>query len=381
MRPFIFLALLASLSLHASQKISTLRVPEGGIQPQTVVDEKGAIHMIYFKGDAGSGDLYYVKSDDGAKFSTPLKVNSNPDDAIAIGNVRGAHLALGKGDRVHVAWMGSGKAPKGVNDMAPMMYTRLDDSGTKFEPERNVMTFATGLDGGGTVAADNAGNVYVIWHGDAGARKGETARQVWVAKSSDDGKTFAKEIPALKQATGACACCGVSAHVNAKGELYVLFRTAMGMGKMPDTRDMFLIVSKDKGATFSGADLHAWKLNQCAMSTSQLVESATGVLGAWETRGQIYFTKIAAGGQPAPPIEAPGTAGKRKHPAIAANAAGETVLAWTDGMAWQKGGTVEWQLYEKSGKLAEEKGKADGVPANSVIAAFAKPDGSFVIVY
>lgn len=380
MRPIAIAIVFASLSLHASQKITTLRVPDGGIQPQIAVDEKGAIHLLYYKGDPGAGDLYYAKSADGASFSAPLKVNSEPGSAIATGNVRGAHIALGKNGRVHIAWMGSSKAPKGVNDMAPMLYTRLDDSGAKFEPERNVMQFATGLDGGGTVAADNAGNVYVFWHGDAGARKGETARQVWLAKSSDDGKTFAKEIPALKQATGACACCGMAAHADAKGEVHVLFRTAMGMGKMPDVRDMFLLVSKDKGATFTGADLHAWKLNQCAMSTSQLSDSAAGTLAAWETRGQIFFSKIASG-TPSTPVAAPGEGGKRKHPAVAANAAGETALAWTDGMAWQKGGSVEWQLFDKSGKPLDEKGKADGVPANSVIAAFAKPDGSFVIVY
>ena len=42
-----------------------------------------------------------------------------------------------------------------------MLYTRLNDQGTAFEPQRNLMLRTFGLDGGGTVAADAAGNVYV----------------------------------------------------------------------------------------------------------------------------------------------------------------------------------------------------------------------------
>src|SRR5262245_26434728 len=41
-------------------KVTLLRVPNGGIQPQAVADAKGALHLIYFKGEAGAGDLFYV---------------------------------------------------------------------------------------------------------------------------------------------------------------------------------------------------------------------------------------------------------------------------------------------------------------------------------
>ncbi|MCW8133768.1 MAG: hypothetical protein KIS92_25705, partial [Planctomycetota bacterium] len=63
------------------------------------------------------------------------------------------------------------------------------------------------------------------------------------------------------------------------------------------------------------------------------------------------------------------------------NAAGEIVLAWTEGMGWGKGGRLHWQVYDKAGKPTPEKGQTDGVPTWSLIAAFAKPDGSFVVVY
>ena len=163
---------------------SAVRVPGGGIQPQVQADDHGRVHMIYFTGDPARGDIYYVRSDDGGStFSTPLRVNSQPQSAIAIGTVRGPHLALGKNGRVHVAWMGSDRAvPKIDGKAVPMLYTRLNDANDGFEPQRNVIQKYAGLDGGGAVAADSEGNVYVAWHAPR-SQANEADRHVWVSRS------------------------------------------------------------------------------------------------------------------------------------------------------------------------------------------------------
>src|SRR6266851_5442774 len=81
----------------AQPRVTLLRVPHGGIQPQAAIDAKGTLHLIYFGGDRSHGDLYYVHSaDSGASFSDPIRINHVPDSAIATGNVRGAHLAVGR---------------------------------------------------------------------------------------------------------------------------------------------------------------------------------------------------------------------------------------------------------------------------------------------
>ena len=85
-----------------------IRVPQGGIQPQAIVDDKGVIHLVYFNGEPRQGDLFYVRSTDGgATFSPPLRVNSQAGSAIAAGTIRGGQIALGENGRVHVAWNGS----------------------------------------------------------------------------------------------------------------------------------------------------------------------------------------------------------------------------------------------------------------------------------
>jgi hypothetical protein len=52
-----------------------------------------------------------------------------PGSAIAVGNIRGAQTSVERNGRVHVAW--NGTAPTG---RLPMLYARLNDAGSAFEP-------------------------------------------------------------------------------------------------------------------------------------------------------------------------------------------------------------------------------------------------------
>lgn len=362
-------------------KPALLRVPNRGIQPQVAVDGKGVVHLIYFKGEPGNGDVFYTRSDDGVHFKEAIRVNSQPGSAVATGNIRGAHLALGKNGRVHVAWNGSAKAmprPSGKYN-SPMLYARLNDAGTSFEPQRNLMRRTTTLDGGGSVAADAAGNVLVFWHAPEEGQKGEDNRRVWVAVSTDEGKTFAVEKPANTDPTGACGCCGLRAFADSKGKVFVLYRGAKNKTK----RDMYLLTSTDQGKTFLGEHLHPWSINLCPMSSETFAEGPGGeVVGAWETEEQVYYTRIdPKTGKRSVPIAAPDSAPRRKHPAVAVNARGETILVWTEGMGWNKGGSLAWQVYDKNGKPTQERGRAAGVPVWSLVAVFVRPDGQFTIVY
>ena len=99
-----------------SEEVTIRRVPGEGLQPEAIRDAEGVVHLLYFAGQPAAGDLYYVRSkDDGATFTAPLKVNSEPASAIATGTIRGGQLAIGRSGRAHVVWNGSGKArTKGV---------------------------------------------------------------------------------------------------------------------------------------------------------------------------------------------------------------------------------------------------------------------------
>jgi hypothetical protein len=375
------LLLAAVLPAAESARVRARRVPDGGIQPQAAVDEKGAVHLIYYRGDPGGGDLFYTRSaDGGSTFSPPLRVNTHAASALSAGNIRGAHLALGKAGRPHVAWMGTGKnGPKGPGGSSPMLYTRLDDSGTAFEEERNVIQMSPGLDGGGSLAADSKGNVYVTWHAPEAGKKGEEHRRVWVALSQDEGKTFAREKPAFAEATGACACCGMRAFADRSGALHILYRSAYKVVH----RDMYLLNSRGKGGAFRAIKLDEWEVGTCVMSSAVFAQGPSGALAAWENKGQIYWTRIDPKDlKPARQLAAPGDAKGRKHPAIAAGDRGEVLLVWTEGMGWNRGGAAAWQLFDAGGKpIAGESGRVDGVPVWSLVAAFTAGDGVFTIIY
>ena len=377
--------LVAAICLTASAAkidhpaVSLIRVPDGGIQPQ-VVEQDGVVHLIYFSGEPEKGDIYYVRSVDfGQTFSQPIRVNHTPGSAIAIGNIRGAQLAVGRHGRVHIAWNGSAAAePRGPAGQTPMLYSRLNDQHTAFEPERNLIREAYGLDGGGSLAADAKGDVYVFWHSPLVGQKGEGNRRVWMAKSVDDGRTFARESLAFDAPTGACGCCGMRAYADSANNLYVLFRSATDVVN----RDIWLLTSTDEGRSFQGSDISKWKIGACVMSSTSLAPAPGGLLAAWETEKQTYFARIPSGKDSiSQPIPAPGAPVNRKYPVAIANGRGETLFAWTEGTAWKRGGAVEWQLYDSDGRAESARGSADGVPVWSLVAAFAKPDGSFAIVY
>jgi len=380
----IGIAVVASVATAAGQsgggapKVSVVRLPEGAIQPQLLVDG-AVIHVLYFKGDPAHGDLFYAQLGSNGSFSHTMQVNGHAGSAIATGTMRGGHLALGRNGRVHVAWHGSDQAqPRADGGSTPVLYTRMNADGTAFEPERNVVSEKlVGLDGG-TVAADGAGNVYVAWHAFQPGMRGEDDRRVWIARSSDDGRTFSREIAASDAATGACGCCAVGALADRRGNLYVLYRAAKDVVH----RDTYLLTSRDRAATFTSAKLQEWNIGACPMSSFSLNESASGIRAAWETDGQVQWLRVdPATGTRSEIVVAPGATANRKHPVIATNTRGETMLAWTEGTGWNKGGGLAWQVFDRDGRPIGPLGRAPGIPTWSMAAVAPLPDGAFAIIY
>jgi len=360
-------------------QVKLMRTPDGGIQPQTVVDSRGVLHMIYFTGDAAAGNIEYVCRAPGAKvFSKPIRVNSQPGSALAVGTVRGPQMAVGRNGRVYVVWFGSSKAkPRGPDGSTPLLFARLEASGKAFAPQRNLVRYAKGLDGGLSVAADRKGDVYVVWHA-MGKTPGEANRRVYLARSTDNGRTFAREVAVSPAALGACGCCGMRAFVDRSGAVFILYRAAAEAIH----RNMTLLVSTDHGHTFRSQEVSAWRLNACPMSTDYLGEGGRHVLAAWEKAGEVYFDRINPETfKLSSSIAAPGQSKDRKHPAVAANSRGQVLLAWTEGTGWKQGGSLAWQLFSKSGRPLGKMGHAPGVPVWGMPSVYTAPDGNFTIVY
>ena len=358
----------------SAPRVELMGLPDGGIQPQAVMDERRGLHVLYFKGAPAGGDLYYMRRPSGAReFSTPVRVNSLPGSSLATGSVRGGQLSVGANGLPHVAWYGAQEIDIGGSKRRPVWYTRLANDSLRFEPQVNVAAISTGIDGT-TVAAGRGGNVYVAWHGQ-GPKEGEAHRTVYVARSEDQGAHFATEAPVAQASTGACACCGLRAAVDATGTANILFRSATGG------------VSRDAAwVTLSGASsrpvvLQTWTLNACPMSTFALTQDGQSLAAAWETEQQIYFSRLNPGARTfSAPVAMDGPPG-RKHPSLATNAAGVTLVSWTEGTGWARGGTLAWEAIDRSGKRLMARSNAAKVPVWGLVSVVARPDGSFLILH
>jgi hypothetical protein len=368
-------------------RVTTVRVPYGGLQPQATL-AGGVLHLLYYSGDPASGDLFYVRSTDlGATFSPPVRVNSQPGSALALGTIRGGQLAIGREGRAHVVWNGSDNAlPRGLPSIgggrpgAPLLYSRSSPDGRTFEPQRNLMRRSTTLDGGGSIAAGPDGPVLAVWHGNAAddGDGNETTRRVWIARSYDDGAVFSDEEPAWTEPTGACGCCGLQA-LATPGGLHLLYRSAVEL----TSRDVYhVFVPAADPSRPHGSRVHAWRIGACPLTSMSLSASGSRVVGSWETDGQVFFEDLDEGTARTPAVvRAPGDAAGRKHPRVVAGPDGETLLVWTEKTGWARGGALAWQVFDRTGTPSGAHGTLPGIPAWSFAAAVARPMGGYLIIY
>ncbi len=265
----------------------------------------------------GSGNaVYFVSSvDSGRSFSSPVKVAET--GALMLGHHRGPRVAVTPGAIVISAIAASRPRAQDANLLA----WRSTDGGKTWSAAHTLNEVAgSAAEGLHAMAAGGKAPVFATWL-DLRNRRTE----LYGARSADGGASWSKNVLVYQSPDGhICECCHPSAAVDAKGNVYVMWRNWLG-----GARDMYLARSTDGGLTFAKAEKlgeGTWPLNACPMDGGALAVDPKGAIASIWRRAQDIFL--------ARPGQAETRLGAGKDAAVAIGPDG-VYAAWAEAKALQ----------------------------------------------
>jgi len=297
-----------------------------GDQPSVAVGKNGAVYVVWTERAEADGkkgtDLYLsVSSDLGQTFAPPVKIN---DDKVPAAH--GMHsLGVAADGRIYVSWLDE------RNVVAPKPSTKAE------------------------------------------GHHMESNRELFIADSSDGGRTFSRN---RKIAADACPCCKTAMAIASDGTIYVGWRHVLP----GDYRHIAVTSSSDAGATFSKPVIVSddkWVLHGCPVSGPSLSVADNGTLKVlWYAAGEanapgLYFAESKDKGQTFSARQQLAPEGVRGTPVLAGGGGGHAELA-----IWEMAGA---QGSETKFRAVGQNGSATSIGLNVELPAAAlSKDGLFV---
>jgi len=358
--------------------VSIMATPDEGLQPRLVTDAEGGIHLLYFKKRlnrpaAREGSLFYRQYDvEAGRFGPPVRVSSQAFNVQSYAIAR-ASLAIDGQGRAHVMWY--------LPRSSVYYYTRSNPGRSTFEPQRSMVSeFDIGLDAAGDVAA-HGNQVALIWA--AGDLSFEERRAAYGRFSHDGGETFGAETMISNPDLGACACCSLAADYQDDSHLLVAYRSAIdGVGRHMQLLTVDGVDNAPSGSRYGPVhESQQWEAAFCPLSTNDISSDQNGKDWlVFETEARIMLMGLPD--EPPLAVGAPFTETRQKHPAVAINPEGHTLVVWGEAISHTRGGRLNMQLLDDGQavdgfEFSEEIEIGDfSFPAAAVL-----PDGNFLVVY
>ena len=375
---FILGFTLIALNLKAQNRIQEpsinfIQAPTGSLVPDVVMDNSDVLHMVYCLNE----NAYYIKStDNGATFTSPVKVNSSGTVEYKMGE-RGPKLAVGIDGVIHVVWMDHWES--GVSVYA--RYTRSLDGGVTFEPLKAVSA-TTGVDGV-TVAADGNNHVVVFWHTMVPPQS-QIPDATWLhlARSVNNGVNFNTDtnVVITNHSGLSCSMCMTRARFGTGDNVYLAFRSAEN-----NIRDFYVLKGMATGNSFTAIRVNNdnWNIDFCPMVGPELKIAGNGKeYCAFMSNYHVYwsvsdslvnsFTQHVA-----TPLNEP----NEIFPTAIANNSGKVLFLWQVGpMSVTDSATVKWAMYNTDGTLTGQQGTVGRTFSGTKATAFVGTDDNFYIV-
>ena len=263
---FIFLVALSQ------QKDNNDLIIAKGHMPAITKDKRNNIHIVYGTGDS----VMYIFSIDGRHYSPPALVAVLPE--LFASATRGPQIAATTNGIVVTA-----------SDKSGNFYSYRKFIGGKWDKAKKVNNINGISKEGLTALSADGSNVFVAWLG-VNNPKGQS---VYGARSKDGGKTWSKNIIVYASPSGTvCECCKPSAVVSGNN-VYVMFRNSLN-----GFRDLYVAKSSDNGKTFGPAEKlgnGSWKLNGCPMDGGGLAVNKNNIpQTVWRREGEIFSAQPGA---------------------------------------------------------------------------------------
>ena len=268
-------------------------------EPVTVSAPDGGFYVAWVNHNANSqSDVMLARFDnDGAASGSPVRVNQQAGVATAW---RGDPPSVAVMDRaVYVLWTARVES-QGKNG-TDLYFSVSHDQGQSFGAPVKVNDDKTpATHGMHSLAVAKDGRIYVAWldernieapkpSPDAGGHHMESNRDLFVADSTDGGKTFSAN---RKVAENACPCCKTALALAPDGTLYASWRQVL-----PGSyRHIAVASSTNNAASFSTPVIVSddkWVLHGCPVSGPSL---------SVDTKGNLRVVWFAAGEGEAPGV-------------------------------------------------------------------------------
>jgi hypothetical protein len=291
----------ASRATFQPKQISAAEVDAA--EPVTANAADGSFYVAWVNHNANSqSDVMLARFDsEGAAMSSPVMVNQQAGVATAW---RGDPPSIVVRDKsLYVLW--TARVESDGRKGTDLYLSVSHDAGQSFASAVKVNDDKLpGAHGMHSLAVATDGKIYVAWLDErnirtpmpskhAGGHHMESNRELFVAHSSDGGKTFSAN---KKVADNVCPCCKTALAISADGTLYASWRQVLP----GNFRHIAVASSTDGGAQFSSPVIVSddkWMLQGCPVSGPSLSTDAQGNLKVvWYAAGEgdapgLYFAE------------------------------------------------------------------------------------------
>jgi hypothetical protein len=339
-------------------------------EPATATAPDGTFYVAWVNHDAKQADVMLAHFNHKAEMQgAPVRVNRQPGVATAWRGDQPS-VAVAADGAVYVLW--TARVEGGDNHGTDIYLSASTDRGQSFVSEVKVNDDkAPNAHGMHSLAISKDGRIYAGWLDErnvhvpkpstkAEGHHMESNRDLYLATSTDGGRTFSKN---QKVASDACPCCKTSLAVAADGTLYAGWRQVL-----PGSyRHIAVASSTDGGTKFSAPVIVSddrWMLQGCPVSGPSLsVDGASGSLKVvWFAAGEgdapgVYFTESKDKGHSFSPRQLLSQETVRGTPALAGHDNNLIAL-------WQNSDVAETKMREIG-----SAGSASSVAANAELPA------------